>query len=208
MKKANNSFSIQRGFLRLWGIAAVKFLVVSCFLVTTNVGAQSDDDYDILLLTVPNIAAKVGGAASSGTGTPPTTTQLTATESGLLFAHNQARASARLCGGVLRSAVPALNWDARLAEAARIHSVDMNNTGVLNHRGSDNSTVGSRVTKQKYIWSTVGENIANGHNTVQSVVNAFLNSTGHCNNIMDGSFRDIGAARVGRFWTIVFARLR
>jgi len=189
--------------MRLWFVTAVRCIAMSGLFVAVTAGAQSDDDDDLLLMTVPLIAAKLRDGQSSGA---PPTPSLTAIESALLNAHNQARASARFCGSVERSAVPALRWDTRLAEAARVHTVDMNNTGVLSHAGSDGSTVGSRVTKVRYIWSAVGENIANGHNTVTSVVNAFLNSRGHCNNIMSGNYRDMGAARIGRFWTIVFAR--
>lgn len=200
--------------MRIWLTKAVKCFVLSGVLFASAARAQSDDDDDILLLTVPVIAAQAraaqqsGGAAAS-TPTPPANTGLTAIESDLLNAHNQARASARLCGSTPRSAVPALSWNTLLAEAARVHTEDMaNNIGFLSHTGSDGSTVGGRVARTGYVRTAVGENIANGFNTVDSVINAFLNSEGHCNNIMGSRYMEIGAAKVGRFWTIVFARPR
>jgi uncharacterized protein YkwD len=54
------------------------------------------------------------------------------------------------------------------------------------------------------MWKTYGENIANGYGTEQAVMTAWLASEGHCKNIMNASFKEIGAGREGNYWTQVF----
>ena len=34
--------------------------------------------------------------------------------------------------------------------------------------------------------------------------NGWINSSGHCSNIMDPKFKEIGVAKVGDYWTLVF----
>ena len=189
------------------------FLFTAAFVSS----AWGQIDGDDLLLMVPAIVAK-SQQQSTATTTPSNPApnpepeepenpdSLTSLERMLLDAHNQARASSRRCGGILRSAAPALEWDARLALADQVHSSDMNRTGVFDHTGSDGSSASQRATREGYSWSAIAENIAGGYPTVQSAVDALLTSTGHCNNIMGSRYVDFGAAKVGRYWTMVFAR--
>ncbi|MDH3238519.1 MAG: CAP domain-containing protein, partial [Deltaproteobacteria bacterium] len=51
-----------------------------------------------------------------------------------------------------------------------------------------------RITRQGYQWWTYGENIAVGYQTVSAVMQAWLDSEGHCRNIMNPAFAEIGAA--------------
>jgi len=187
-------------------VTSLRTVVFAISLLCTN-SAIAQTDGDDLLMMLPSILAKaLRNNAPTTPVTPPASEGLTALEASLLLAHNQARASARQCGGVLRRAVPALKWNTRLAVAAQTHSADMNRTGIFDHEGSDGSSFGTRATRAGYRWSAVAENIAGGYSTVTSVVDALLNSTGHCNNIMGSRYVDFGAAKVGRYWTMVFAR--
>jgi len=47
-----------------------------------------------------------------------------------------------------------------------------------------------------YAWSALGENIAAGQSTVEIVVDGWMKSDGHCANLMNANFREIGAACV------------
>ena len=49
-----------------------------------------------------------------------------------------------------------------------------------------------------------GENIAKGHPTEKAVIEGWLNSEGHCKNIMSPMFKEMGAARVSTYWTQEF----
>jgi uncharacterized protein YkwD len=126
----------------------------------------------------------------------------------LLGLVNQARATPRSCGATPYAAAPALSLDARLTRAAQLHSQDMQHSGTLSHTGSDGSTVGERATAQGYAWTRIGEDIAWGFSTPESVVQAWLASPGHCANIMDPKFRDLGTGVAGTYWTLDFGTPR
>ncbi|PSV49761.1 CAP domain-containing protein [Photobacterium indicum] len=133
----------------------------------------------------------------------------------MLAAVNAARATQQDCGGTIMPPVPALTWDAQLEQAAYTHSNDMANYNFFSHTGSDGSSVSTRVTAQGYTWSSVGENIAAGQKDVDEVMTSWINSPGHCLNIMSANFTQMGASFVtnsstqyGIYWTQVFAKPR
>ncbi len=133
----------------------------------------------------------------------------------MLAAVNAARATQQDCGGTIMPPVPALTWDAQLEQAAYTHSNDMANYNFFSHTGSDGSSVSTRVTAQGYTWSSVGENIAAGQKDVDAVMKSWIESPGHCLNIMSANFTQMGASFVtnsstqyGIYWTQVFAKPR
>ncbi|MBS7456934.1 CAP domain-containing protein [Coralloluteibacterium stylophorae] len=128
---------------------------------------------------------------------------------------NAARAQARSCGGRHFDAAGPLTWDAALAEAALAHSRGMAERNVFSHRGGDGSEVGARATRAGYAWRHVGENIAAGQGAPEQVVAGWLSSPGHCANIMDPQFTEMGAAYATdpdsdavSYWTQVFGAPR
>jgi uncharacterized protein YkwD len=104
----------------------------------------------------------------------------------------------------------ALAWNGMLTNAALAHSSDMAAQNFFSHTGSGGSSPGDRITAAGYAWRTYGENIAAGYPTVQAVVDGWMASDGHCANIMQAAFRDIGVACVpgtagssyGTYWTM------
>lgn len=122
----------------------------------------------------------------------------------LLQLVNDVRTKGCTCGTTVMPAVGTLTWNDQLAKAGYDHSVDMNKNDYFSHTGLDGSNPGQRITAAGYTWSSYGENIANGYTTEQAVMNGWLNSEGHCKNIMNGGFKDIGAGRDGNYWTQVF----
>ncbi|WP_120512074.1 CAP domain-containing protein [Photobacterium salinisoli] len=161
------------------------------------------------------------GSTGTGTGTGSNTggtDQAGAGESNqsladeMLAAVNAARAQGQTCGSTWMPAVGPLTWDATLEQTAFLHSSDMANYDYFSHTGLDGSSPSQRVTEQGYNWKTVGENIAAGQKTVSAVMQGWLKSEGHCRNIMNGSFTQMGAASdtnsgstYGIYWTQVFA---
>jgi uncharacterized protein YkwD len=125
---------------------------------------------------------------------------------------NQARAQARVCGTQSFAAAPALVWDDRLGKAAQGHSTDMAVNNYFSHTSLDGRTFVDRVKAQGYTsFSSLGENIAAGQPTAAQVVNAWLKSPGHCKNIMNPKFRDLGVGHAtggtfGVYWTQDFGR--
>lgn len=112
----------------------------------------------------------------------------------ILSAVNSARASRRVCGDTAYPAVPALRWNEALADAALRHSRDMATRRYFSHRAKDGSQIAQRATRAGYSWRRVGENIAFGQRTPEEAVAGWLDSPGHCANIMNGSFTEMGAA--------------
>ncbi|MFC4309976.1 CAP domain-containing protein [Steroidobacter flavus] len=128
---------------------------------------------------------------------------------------NAARSKARKCGAKEFPAVPPVTLSAVLSRAALVHSQDMANKNFFEHQGSDGSTVGIRTARVGYKWRTVGENIAIGAQTAEVVVQGWIDSPGHCVNIMTPGFTEMGIAFVvdrnseaGIYWTQVFAAPR
>lgn len=126
----------------------------------------------------------------------------------LLGLLNAARTQGSTCNGTPMPAVPAFSNNAQLNAAALSHCIDMrDNVQGLSHTGSNGSNAGQRIEAQGYSWSAWGENIALGQTSEQEVFNSWMSSTqGHCENIMNGNFTEIGIARVGNYWTLVLAR--
>lgn len=112
----------------------------------------------------------------------------------VLAAVNAARASARSCGAQYFDAAPALAWNEVLAQAALAHSSDMAAQRYFNHQGKDGRAVSDRATQAGYRWRLIGENIAAGQDSADEVVAGWLDSPGHCVNIMNPRFTQMGSA--------------
>jgi uncharacterized protein YkwD len=124
---------------------------------------------------------------------------------------NQARAQPRRCGGDQFGAAAPLHRSPILEQAAASHTRDMAARGSMSHIGSDGSTPSQRVTRAGYRWSAVAENIAAGQRDADGVVKSWLDSAGHCANLMNPMYRDMGVAfatnagsPAGIYWTQVF----
>jgi len=131
-----------------------------------------------------------------------------------LAAVNQARSVKRTCGNTPYGPSPPVSWSDKLAAAANLHSGDMVRKNFISHTGSAGSSAGQRISRQGYPWRTYGENIAVGHPTVSSVIQGWLVSKGHCRNLMNPAFTEIGAGYVigpaggnpaARYWTFDLA---
>ena len=123
---------------------------------------------------------------------------------------NAARAQARMCGDTSFPVAASVTWNSKLQSAAEIHSSDMTTHNFFSHTGSDGSSVSARADVQNYEWRAIGENIAAGQNTAQEVIEGWLDSPGHCRNLMNSSYTEIAVACVSdsnadyqRYWTNV-----
>jgi len=105
---------------------------------------------------------------------------------------NAARAQARSCGATSFAAAAPLAYNAQLAQAAQGHATDMATRNYFSHTSLDGRSMAQRITATGYPWRTIGENIAAGQPTPESVVDGWLRSEGHCRNVMNPSFRELG----------------
>ena len=107
---------------------------------------------------------------------------------------NEARAKPRKCGSRAFPPVPPLKLSPLLSRAALEHAKDMSAHKLFEHRGSDGSMPKDRVARAGYNWMAVGENIAEGAANAEVVMRGWLDSPGHCTNIMGAQFQEMGLA--------------
>ena len=136
-------------------------------------------------------------------------------ESEVLRLVNEARAQPRRCGRVAYPAAPPLTLSPLLSRVANNHSTTMAARDDLGHDDPDGSTPADRVRRAGYAAGLVGENVASGVGTATEAVQGWLASPGHCSNIMDVRFTEMGVAYVaaqyraaGIYWTQLFAKPR
>jgi uncharacterized protein YkwD len=129
----------------------------------------------------------------------------------LLIELNAARAKPRQCGTQSFNATAPLAWNATLATAAEGNSRSMANNNYFDHKDRDGRTPGDRAELAGYDFQQIGENIAAGQDSVRKVVEGWLVSPGHCANLMNPQFRELGAAYAtdpksdaGIYWTAMF----
>ncbi|CAM2069084.1 SCP domain-containing protein [Sulfidibacter corallicola] len=88
---------------------------------------------------------------------------------------------------------PPLKHNAILDQSSETHSVNMATRDFFAHCDLDTGTsAGQRMTQAGYTWNAWGENIAAGQQTPASVMNGWMNSQGHRNNILSETYREIG----------------
>jgi len=102
----------------------------------------------------------------------------------------------------------------QLAFAAQLHSNNMAAKNKLMANGSDNSTVGTRVSATGFEWSHVAQNIAYGMSSDTVAVDDWMNSTSNAANIMNPNMTLFGCAVANSsekppklFYTLVLAAI-
>jgi uncharacterized protein YkwD len=85
-----------------------------------------------------------------------------------------------------------LTVDSRLDAAAQRHADDMLARSYFAHRDPDGKTVRERAREAGFDWSAIGENIAEGQQSVKEVVESWMRSAGHRENILDRRYTRTG----------------
>ncbi len=131
-----------------------------------------------------------------------------------LKAINDTRAVARRCGDANYPAVAPLRWNLRVTEAAAIESRWMQSNNTWGHVWPDGTAVADRLTRAAYNWQSAGENIAAGFVTLETVMQAWIDSPGHCVNLMRADVDEVGVNLIlgngtntyRSYWTMVLAK--
>lgn len=118
---------------------------------------------------------------------------------------NKHRQAGVVCGSSNQKPVAPLKWNKQLAKAALDHANDMYGHNYFDHIGLNGSRFSDRAKAAGYKGFPVGENIALGAQSEEYVMNMWMESAGHCKNIMNGSATEIGIARSkkGNYWVMV-----
>jgi uncharacterized protein YkwD len=138
---------------------------------------------------------------------------------------NRMRASGRKCGNTVYKAAKPLRWNDRLYRASYEHSKDMALSKHFSHSGSGTkydwtakkqnlgrgSSFSKRIENNGYVKHRgIAENIAYGAKSVDVVMQQWIASPGHCKNIMNPQFTEVGMAEFvskngTHYWTQDFA---
>ena len=98
----------------------------------------------------------------------------------------------------------ALTWHNTLASLARAHSVDMVNRNFFDHTCPSGRLPWDRMHNAGLSFGVAAENIASGFRTPEEVVNGWMSSQGHRDNILHPSLRHLGVGFYRDHWTQKF----
>jgi uncharacterized protein YkwD len=90
--------------------------------------------------------------------------------------------------------VPPLRENEALDEASFSHAYDMSSNHYFAHDSPTGVTPWKRMHDAGYTFATAGENIAAGYATAATVVDGWMKSPDHRANILNPTFRELGAA--------------
>jgi uncharacterized protein YkwD len=128
---------------------------------------------------------------------------------------NEIRARGTRCGERSFAPAPPMRLSETLAGVALGHASDMAEHNYFEHVDQAGRSPADRVRAVGYREKLVGENIAYGPQSVEEVVQGWLDSPGHCENMMDARFAEMGlayaagqSARRGLFWVQLLAAPR
>jgi uncharacterized protein YkwD len=128
---------------------------------------------------------------------------------------NQVRASGTRCGQRPFAPTTPVTLSATLATVAFGHAADMAQHDYFEHQDLTGRSPADRVRAGGYEDKLVGENIAYGPKSIDEVVQGWLDSPDHCENIMDPRFTEMGIAyapgqvsRRGLYWVQLLAAPR
>jgi uncharacterized protein YkwD len=174
----------------------------------TSFAARAAGLFAATLLAACGGGGDAAPAAVAGASAPvaASTCGLTDFAATALARMNQLRAAGADCRTKGQFApAAALTWNTLLTQAAERHSQDMVAKNFFAHTGSDGSTLGDRVTATGYVWSNLGENIAAGYSGIDKVMSGWMASDGHCANLMDPAFTEVGLVCVAGSATTTYS---
>lgn len=158
----------------------------------------------LALVSVCFISACATSTPAPAANTPPTQSEsemASAQQQAILERVNTARAEAGL---------EALQLNARLNAAAQKHAEKMISSGIFDHE-IEGKKVQDRMSAEGYNWRRAGENIAAGQTTAEEVMESWMNSEAHRQNILKADYEELGVGFAidedngnERYWVQVF----
>ena len=107
---------------------------------------------------------------------------------------NEAREQGHRCGNRFWPGANPVRLSATLSEVARQHALDMARHHYFDHQDLSGRSPADRVKAAGYREQRVAENIAYGTLSTEDAIAGWLNSPGHCENLMEPRFKEMGIA--------------
>ncbi len=118
---------------------------------------------------------------------------------------NATRAKGCNCGDTYFPPAPPLTWNDKLFDAAMGHAKDMTKRNYFSHTSQDGRSMEDRIVFAGYTFKgyksfAIGENIAQGQQSIAEVMDGWFKSEGHCKNLMNRDFKEVGVAQYNDYW--------
>jgi len=97
-----------------------------------------------------------------------------------------------------------VQMDAALSNVALAKAADMSNNNYFDHTSPTYGSPFDMMKKYGISFMTAGENIAMGQRSPEEVMNQWMNSEGHRQNIMNPAFTKIGVGFTNGYWVQEF----
>jgi len=106
-----------------------------------------------------------------------------------------------------RHGVPPLTWESSLRDVARAHSADMLRRNYFSHVNPEGKSPHDRICKAypyplsmtgENIWSGTGHDPGDSTRLARQIVNNWVSSAGHRQNLLNPKFTDIGVGVAAR----------
>lgn len=162
----------------------------------------------------PDNCGGCGNTCATGEVCQQSTCETDPTVATVISETNNARSTQTDCGTEgTKSAAPALTGSPELHQAAQAHADDMAMNDFVGHDGSDGSDFVTRIERTNFSGYPVAENVAGGQTSATQVVQGWVDSDGHCKNIMLQRATHIGvgvarnpSTRLEWYWVQVFGQ--
>ena len=155
-------------------------------------------------------AGSTGSSDSSGTAGSTGTTDSTGSTGTVSTVNSMEKQVASLTNSERKAkGLSALTLDSQLSKLARIKAEDMAKKGYFSHTSPTYGSAFDMMNKYGVSYRTAGENIAKGQKTAESVMNGWMNSSGHRANILSSAYTNIGVgyakdSRGNTYWVQIF----
>lgn len=103
-----------------------------------------------------------------------------------------------------RAGLAPLTHRADIKNVAEKKAMDMINSNYFSHTSPNYGSPFDMLKAFGVSYRTAGENIAKGQKSPQEVMNAWMNSSGHRANILNGSYTSIGVGYYNGAWVQLF----
>ena len=155
-------------------------------------------------------AGSTGSSDSSGTAGSTGTTDSTGSTGTVSTVNSMEKQVASLTNSERKAkGLSVLTLDNQLSKLARLKAEDMAKKGYFSHTSPTYGSAFDMMNKYGVSYRTAGENIAKGQKTAESVMNGWMNSSGHRANILSSAYTNIGVgyakdSRGNTYWVQIF----
>jgi uncharacterized protein YkwD len=118
---------------------------------------------------------------------------------------NYTRQQGCKCGTTYMPPAPPIVWNDLLEKASFGHARDMSKHNYFSHEDKNGRGANERVIAAGYDYKgfksyAVGENIAFGQQSIAEVMDGWFKSEGHCRNLMNPDFKEVGVSEYDTYW--------